>query len=901
MAVGFVLTLAALLAALFAAGVYHTTHDRSARHRGDMLQRDFSERLRGMEIEWKNQVHREKARIEFSRLLEDPVTRWDRLRTYLAALADSQLYAGLALCSPEGRLLFRQGSVTGCRTIKGGGQFHYVLDAAGVLHVELDTPVWLGRGGMGSMRLAMPLDHAFLWRNAFPETELFLEWEGRIVAASAGETGVARGMPGHVGRLERADERFEQRRIAFPGKGSVPYLVLQTRIAPPFSPLEAGVVGALLFSLTTALLLLALGRWFAGLLPRIENLARAARLYADTGQPTAQLDALLQRAASGPRDEIADVAHALINMVAALALRDRLRAESEEKLRLADKVFQNSAQAILVTDAAANIISVNPAFTDITGYSAEEALGENPRRFASGRHDAAFYAAMWAALKRDGRWSGEVWDRRKNGEVYPKWLTINAVQDAAGGETTHYVGIFSDITEQKENAERIEHLAYHDPLTGLPNRYALNAHLTQSLADARRNGAQIAVMFLDLDRFKNINDSLGHDVGDQLLMEVARRVRGVLRESDTVARLGGDEFVVVLTGVAGPEDAARVAEKIVGEVGAPLMLAGHSLHTSPSIGISIYPHDGTSADMLMKNADAAMYQAKQGGRNGFRFFTADLDEAASERLLLETQLHGALDRREFFLVFQPQVEILSSRVAGVEALLRWRHPDRGVIEPARFIPIVEEIGLIVPLGAWVLEEACRQAVRWGVGLASPRVAVNLSVRQLEDRHLVEHVAQTLQETGLPAERLELEITESGVMRHPERAIEVLRSLAALGVRLAIDDFGTGYSSLSYLKRLPNSRLKIDRSFVRDIETDPNDAAIIGGIIALAHSLGLAVTAEGIETPAQLAMLRKFGCDEGQGYLFSRPLDAETLREFLVAAGSGSAVAAPLPAANRQLH
>jgi len=1020
-----VLLFAAAVSLLIAALVYSTTHNRSARDRGALVAREYTEKLRNIENDWELHLTREKTRLEFARLLEDPATRWDRLRAYLAALSDSPMYAGLTICAGDGRELFRQGPASVCLgpALQDGHAHHYLVDATGAMFIELDAPIWLGPDGMGSMHLAIPLDHAFLWRNAFPDTELFIEWQGRILASSAGESGLTRGVPGRAGRIERDGARFEQVRLPFPENADPPHLLIQTRIPPPFSLAEMAWLGLAVFALIAALLALALRRWLGGLLPRVESLARAARHYAHAGKPGPELDRMLRQAAGKEGDEISGVAVAFINMISALTLRDRLRAVSEaelreaerrfrevaefagtfvweidrhqtltfvtegavavfgapldqlvgshfldhippgehasfmkrvtgvalsgepfrrfeatiaaqdgrlrrvafsgtpvigadgrrtgsyrgiaedvtqkkrdaENLRLAQKVFENSAQAILVTDAAARIVSVNPAFTEITGYRADEALGQNPSKFASGRHDATFYAAMWGALQKHGIWAGEVWDRRKNGAVFPKWLTINAVSDADTGAVTHYVAIFSDITEQKENAARIEHLAYHDALTGLPNRYALNAHLAQSIADARRNGSQLAVMFIDLDRFKTINDSLGHDVGDQLLIAVAKRIRAALREADTVARLGGDEFVVVVSGIAGPEDAARVAEKIVAEVGEPLVLAGHALHVSPSIGIGMFPTDGAGIDTLMKNADAAMYHAKQHGRNGFRFFTADMNAAASERLLYETQLHHALDRGEFFLVFQPQVEIDSGRVVGVEALLRWRHPDRGEILPDRFIPVAEEIGLIVPLGAWVIEEACRQAMLWEGGASRLRVAVNLSVHQLEERRLAEHVAATLARTGLPAERLELEITESAVMRHPGAAIEMLRSLAALGVRLAIDDFGTGYSSLSYLKRLPNSRLKIDRSFVMDLETDPNDVAITEGIIALARSLGLAVTAEGIETAAQLDMLKRFGCGEGQGFLFSRPLTAAALRDFLAAGAMPGAAVARLPA------
>ncbi len=566
-----------------------------------------------------------------------------------------------------------------------------------------------------------------------------------------------------------------------------------------------------------------------------------------------------------------------------------------ERLLLAEKVYANSAQAILITDPDANIISVNPAFTAITGYAAADVIGRNPRAFSSGRHDKAFYAALWNELTHKGSWSGEIWDRRRNGDVYPKWMSINAVRDPDTGRLSHYVAIFSDITERKENEARIEHLAYHDPLTALPNRYALQARLVQSLADARRNGEGVAVMFIDLDRFKTINDSLGHDVGDQLLIAVSRRIRAALRETDTVARLGGDEFVIVVPGISAPEDAARVAEKIIDHIGKPIALAGHALHTSPSIGISLFPGDGEDTDTLMKNADTAMYFAKQHGRNAYHFFAADMNATATERLLMETQLRAAIDCGEMRLVYQPQVDLANGEVVGVEALLRWDHPLRGPVPPSAFIPVAEETGLIVPIGRWVLETACHEAARWEkAGLPPLRVAVNLSARQFQDHELVRHIAETLERTGLPADRLEVEITESAVMENAERAAEILRALRGTGIQVAIDDFGTGYSSLAYLKRFPVNRLKIDRSFVMDLEHDANDVAIAHGIVALARTLGLSVIAEGIETPAQLAMLKAFGCAEGQGYLFSRPLERDALAGFLRPSAAPVAPRSPRP-------
>lgn len=1015
-AVGTLLAVAAAIALIMGIFSYRVVHDRSARDRGDAVTRDFQEKLNMFSVGWEEFLMRERTRLEFSRLLENPLGRWDRLRAYLAALSDSPFYAGLAICNAEGRLLFRHGPASECLQpddrAQTGRTYHYIEGATGELFVELDTHLWLGQDGMGTMHMALPLDHAFLRQQAHSGTELFIEHRGRIIASSRGESGLSRALPGYIGPLNRAGARIEQRRVGFPESGEVPHLLIQMEIDPPFSVRESIAIGLALFAIIALLVALVLRRWIERLLPRIESLSEAARLYARTGKPGHELDQLLQRSAGREGDELGSVALAIIDMVAVLNMREYERAHaqrqllenerrfrevaeaagefiweidghhvytylsagatsvfgrpvaeiighsvydfvpeseheglrhravaqartgaplrhfpmtivrpdgclhhlafsglpvdpvdglytgsyhgvaedvtelrrSQEQLLLAERVFENSAQAILITDPAGRIVSVNPAFTAITGYTVAEAVGENPRKFASGRHDASFYSAMWLELKNRNSWAGEVWDRRKNGEVFPKWLTIDAVHDATSGEISHYVGIFSDISEQKENEARIEHLAYHDALTGLPNRYALNARLHQSVADARRNGTYLALMFMDLDRFKTVNDSLGHDIGDQLLVTVARRIRNVLRESDTVARLGGDEFVIVVPGIATPEDAARVAEKVITEVGMPMVLAGHSLHTSPSIGIGLFPGDGGSVETLMKNADAAMYYAKQHGRNTFRFFTANMNAAASERLLFETQLFHALDRREFYLAFQPQVEIQTGLVVGVEALVRWRHPDHGEILPERFIQIAEEIGMIGPLGAWVLEAACREAMTWRGRGAALRIAVNLSVHQVEDRRLPETVAAILGRTGLPPERLELEVTESAMMLHPEEAVESLRMLAGMGVHLAIDDFGTGYSSLAYLKRLPNSRLKIDRSFIMDLESDANDVAITEGIIALARSLGLAVTAEGIETPAQLGMLRSFGCGEGQGYLFSKPLGHEELVAFFADAG-----------------
>ncbi len=546
---------------------------------------------------------------------------------------------------------------------------------------------------------------------------------------------------------------------------------------------------------------------------------------------------------------------------------------TEEALQLYANIFQHSGEAILVTDAAQRIIAVNPAFSRQTGYSLAEVQGRDPSLLASGRTPRSTYQAMWEALGSRGYWQGELWDRDRDGKVYPKWAAISAIRDD-GGAVSHYIASFIDISERKAAEARIEHLAHHDALTGLFNRYNLQIRLSQALLSAHREGHCVAVVFIDLDRFKLINDTLGHHTGDLLLVEVARRLQGCVRESDIVARLGGDEFVVVLAGLERPGDASAVAGKILQALDQPYLIAGERLHSSASLGISVYPQDGADVVELMRAADTAMYHAKSQGRNNLQYFTAALNADADERLTLERELRLGLEQGQFELHYQPQFAPAADTTAvpvAMEALLRWRHPRMGMVPPLRFIPIAEETGLIEPLGLWVLEQACRQLAQWRrEGAAPARIAVNLSAHQLRNPALALDIARILKEQGLAGAELELEITESVAMRDPAGAVERLQELRALGLTLAIDDFGTGYSSLVYLKRLPIQVLKLDREFVRDIENDDNDAAISAATLALAHSLGLLVVAEGIETVAQHEFLLAHGCDLLQGYLLGRP-------------------------------
>jgi len=561
-----------------------------------------------------------------------------------------------------------------------------------------------------------------------------------------------------------------------------------------------------------------------------------------------------------------------------LHLTERLKAE--ERLHLVGEVFESTREGILITDAEARILEVNKAFTDITGYTAEEAIGQKPSLLKSNWHDDRFYQELWRSLNETGTWEGEIRNRRKNNELYVEHLTIFSIKNSRG-EVTHYVGIFVDVTEEKSWEERIQHLAHYDPLTDLPNRALFEDRLRHSLERARRHQKQVALLFIDVDNFKNINDSFGHQVGDQFLQAVAGRLTACLRKEDTVARLGGDEFTVILEDTHHAQDAVIVAQKIFKALSEPFSLQGQEVFATASMGIALYPQDADNPVDLAKNADTAMYRAKEQGKNIYQFYTAEMVTQALKRLAMEASLRRALERQEFLLHYQPQVDLKTGQIIGMEALVRWQHPELGLVSPAEFIPLAEETGLIVPLGHWVLRTACAQNKKWqDAGFPPLCMAVNISGRQLKEETFPEMVRQVLQETGLDPSYLELEITESILMDSVESALERLSHLKSLGVKISIDDFGTGYSSMSYLKQFPIDKLKIDSSFVRDIPHDPDDVAINAAIIAMAHNLRLAVIAEGTATAEQLRFLREKNCDQMQGFFFSRPLPAEEFTGLL---------------------
>ncbi|MDO9270069.1 MAG: EAL domain-containing protein [Methylobacter sp.] len=548
---------------------------------------------------------------------------------------------------------------------------------------------------------------------------------------------------------------------------------------------------------------------------------------------------------------------------------------AEQELRIAAIAIE-SQQGVMVTDINKRILRVNRAFTRLTGYSAEEVIGKTPAILKSGRHNEVFYQAMWEKLIRDKHWQGEVWDRRKNGEIYPKWLTITAVVDPVG-QVSHYVGAFTDLSEHKDAEAAIHRLAFYDPLTDLPNRRWLNDRLELAIFVNARSRHYAAIMMIDLDNFKAINDTKGYGIGDQLLTEVAQRLKACVRQGDTLVRLGGDEFVIMLENLDMEENKAAaqaqgVGEKVLKAINQPYLLDGHKHHTSASVGISLFINYEATSEEILKRADAAMYQAKNAGRNTLLFFDPDMQASLESRMTMESELHHAVSENQLQLHYQIQVDS-SGHVLGAEALLRWKHPQQGMVSPAQFIPLAEESGLILPIGDWVLRTACLQLKEWADDSLTKdlHLAVNVSSCQFSQPDFVNQVCKILMQTGANATRLKLELTESLLMHNVSETIEKMETLKQFGILFSMDDFGTGYSSLSYLKNLPITQLKIDQSFVRDIMTDPNDAVIVQTIIGMANNLGLKVIAEGVETEQQRACLERQGCLAYQGYLFSKPV------------------------------
>jgi len=544
----------------------------------------------------------------------------------------------------------------------------------------------------------------------------------------------------------------------------------------------------------------------------------------------------------------------------------------EALLRLSNKVFENSCEAIFITDPQGNILEVNAAFCSITGYERNEALGQNTSILKSHLHDQVFYNRLWQSLLNQGSWKGEIWDRRKNGEFCPMLTSISAVTDEQG-QLTHYVAIATDISYQKQTERELKQLAYFDALTNLPNRALFKDRLEQEMLLAERNNNRLALFFLDLDHFKNINDTLGHWAGDFLLQVISSRIQNCLRKSDTVARLSGDEFTIILPGLTGIFVATELAQQLIKLLASPVRIKEHTVYIGVSIGIAIFPDNGTDFDTLTKHADTAMYVSKNKGRGTFHYFEPGMNKAAQQRILLESALRQALEREEFQLYYQPKADCTSGRITGAEALIRWRRPGFGIVPPDSFISVAEETGLIVPLGTWILKTACLQANEWARKQPGFRTAINLSAQQLLADDFIAILDGVLAETGTDPHWIELEVTESQIMHEIERATERLRNIRERGIHVALDDFGTGYSSLAYLKILPIQTLKIDRSFLLAYSDDPasNEAAFIKTIVSLGQILNMTVVAEGVETESHLRLLQSFGCHMFQGYYLSPPL------------------------------
>lgn len=565
---------------------------------------------------------------------------------------------------------------------------------------------------------------------------------------------------------------------------------------------------------------------------------------------------------------------------AALTAEIAERKQAETAIRKLSSAMEKVADSIFITDVNGVIEYVNTAFENSTGYEACEVMGKTPRVMKSDKHDEQFYKQIWDTLL-----SGEVYrnvfiNRRKDGGLYHEAVTITPLKDELG-RISHYISSGRDITDSIQIQERLHHLAHHDVLTGLPNRVLFVDRLKHALKRAERRKRSVAVLFLDMDRFKLVNDTLGHEAGDRLLQAMASRLLASVREGDIVARFGGDEFAGFLNDVATPEDVTLIVDKLSDALAPPFIIDGHELFISGSIGISLYPHDGSDTQTLMKNADTAMYRAKQRSGNTSEFYHADMNVHALARLHMETGLRHAIDRNEFILHYQPQFEIKTGAVVGIEVLLRWQRSEKCLLMPMEFVPLLEETGLIVPVGEWMLHKACLQHLQWmAAGLPSVRMAVNISGRQFDSKNLIQTLRRVMEVVPMPAAFLELEITESILMKNGDTDIASLHTLSDMGIRFAIDDFGTGYSSLTYLKRFPIDILKIDKAFVQDITSDADDAAIVNAIISMAHSLGIKTVAEGVENEEQLDILRKQNCDYAQGYYFSQPFAAEEMENLL---------------------
>ncbi len=628
------------------------------------------------------------------------------------------------------------------------------------------------------------------------------------------------------------------------------------------------------------LLMAILGRWVLKNVERVRALEHAVQVFGDQYRVSLEFVRALVVARRDQIDEISVVADALEELADRTERHENRRLREQAQQHLWSRVFASSLDAIAISARDRRLLTVNGAFVRITGYSEQEALGAELLATTVPVPNETPLEEVWEAVDERGYWSGELLDKRKDGSLYPRWVSISVVLDAQQA-VSNYIAVFKDITEQKESEARFIYQANHDRLTGLPNRHLLHDRLTRAIRLAERNQHGLALLFLDLDNFKWVNDSLGHATGDQLLISVSQRLQSSVRSSDTVARLGGDEFVVLLHQPSGHQELAIIAKKIIDAIEEPIVLGGYDFHTTTSIGISLYPEDGEEAEVLLKHADTAMYAAKSEGKSGFRFFDLEMNRRAMARVEVERDLRRAIQQEEFELYFQPKFCLETQRLCGMEVLIRWQHPRYGMVMPDYFIPVAEETALIVPLGEWVIRATCRQLAKWHKeGLPLHRIAINLSILQVESDAFVDTTEAILKEFAIPPELIEFELTESMVLRNPGRSAKVLQRLRKLGIHLALDDFGTGYSSLAYLRQLPLDAIKIDRSFIQNVPESSEDNQIVRMIIALGKSAQMIVVAEGVETPLQRDCLAALGCDFLQGFLFSPPVNCREIEEIM---------------------
>lgn len=563
---------------------------------------------------------------------------------------------------------------------------------------------------------------------------------------------------------------------------------------------------------------------------------------------------------------------------------DLLRGVNGENIvherRISEKILASINEGVIITDVDGKILFVNPAFELVTGYTGDEVIGLNPRILQSGIHSKDFYKKMWTELKEEGHWSGEIWNKKKNGEVYPEWLSISAINDN-NDHNINFVAVFSDISHRKHIEEELRRLAHYDSLTGVANRYTLNTSLENFIIIASQYNQKLAVLFLDLDRFKHINDTLGHSYGDLLLKKVSARLKSLIKNKDIIARLGGDEFVIVLTDIENPKEAVQIAEDIINALTKSFLLDHHEVFISTSIGISFFPQDGQSMELLLRNADKAMYKAKSSGKNQYELYHSDMHHDESKQMKMEVLLRKAITQDEFFLVYHPQVDLITKQIVGVEALIRWKQEELGIVSPAEFIPLAEETGLIIPISEWVIRQACEDIQKLeNHGYTDVRMSVNISALHFNQENFIKSIEQIFSQANVNPNKFYFELTESMIMPNAKETIGKLVTLKKLGIRLSVDDFGTGYSSLSYLNRFPLDTLKIDKSFISKIGIYEDDSCIVETIITIAHRLNLKVVAEGVENKKQLDFLQKNNCDEVQGYYMTKPLRLYELVDFL---------------------